>query len=59
MARMQWTVKPFVGQTARLRLIDFSSVNHVNFDNFSGEVIKCGGTFLCILKEHYNVAKTK
>ena len=46
MKRVKWNLKQFIGQRARLLLIDFSSGNwgHISFDDFRGDVDLCEGT---------------
>ena len=51
MFRVEWNVKKYIGRRARLRLMDFSSnssvkIAHVNFDDFRGDAISCGGNCL-------------
>ena len=43
MSRKFWDVHAFVGRTARVKLVDFSSVHwgHINFDDLEGD-ISCG-----------------
>ena len=46
MTRKTWDVGSFVGQRARLKLVDFSSDawGHINFDDLRGD-ISCGPNF--------------
>ena len=43
MSRKFWDVQAFVGRTARVKLVDFSSGGwgHINFDDLGGD-ISCG-----------------
>ena len=47
MTRVTWDVHQFTGRRARLRLVDYASLiwghGHLNFDDFKGDVTKCGG----------------
>lgn len=40
MTRKSWDVAAFIGERARVRLIDASSVSwgHINFDDFKGNI---------------------
>ena len=40
MTRMTWNVAAYIGQRARVRLIDFSSAlwGHINFDDLKGDI---------------------
>ena len=48
MIRKYWDVGDYIGQLARFRLIDFSSVgtrwDHINFDDLKGD-ISCDGNW--------------
>ena len=46
MTRKTWDVGSFVGQRARVKLVDFSSDawGHINFDDLRGD-ISCGPNF--------------
>ena len=43
MTRKAWDVEAFVGQRARVKLVDFSSAGwgHINFDDLRGDM-SCG-----------------
>ena len=47
MNRKSWDVQDFIGQHARVRLVDYSSDRwgHINFDDLKGDIIceKNGG----------------
>ena len=40
MTRKTWNVAAYIGQRARVRLIDFSSASwgHINFDDLKGDI---------------------
>ena len=41
MRRKSWDVQDFIGQQARVRLVDYSSGRwgHINFDDLKGDII--------------------
>ena len=43
MRRVTWDVQHHIGKRARLRLIDFSSLDYISFDDFQGDISICRG----------------